>query len=670
MRRNRLLLSSSLVFAMAAAACSSDSDSPPGTTGTPDAGFDSGVSVIPDAGEEVPDLGPPDVGFAPCNYDKGGFLNRGCDEGFVCNLEMDPPQCVPGKSCQTNRDCDPCSDLISPEECGHGYPLTAWCDPSHGNVCVRSKAPCETCNSNAECGFTHPLFNSEQQECIDYPGGERFCSRPSTFGCPDGFQADADGRCFRAGGCAAEPVICPKNDDPIPDCQGTGQICDGETCPDTGGARCSTNDQPGALGICIGFCESNADCPPQLPVCNQRNGICITPCTKGTCPAGRTCHADGFCAAPCNDNSFCENDPRYGPDTYCNVPVQPPPRYFKTYHDPNSCQALGCERAVDCGGAGRVCDPSTSPPTCVDGCYTTEDCASGELCKDAPLPPDGQNYSREQCRAFETLSDENEAIIGACCNPGCLDRNFQCGLNEWCCGEPDSPYEQASTCLSITSTGGRQAQPGECFELVDGTSAAGRNQWCSSCEPAGFNGRSAADECSSDARGMVPGPDGMAGWSPGLNQDPNVNNGNPFRELEFCNNVSIMGAPPLVICGTSCNPNSADKYKGCPGGQSCEPIFAPCCQNADCGGLECAGADCGAMPAVAGRCQCGSNGVPSASCPNDYALIDRTVPFPRCVESGSEGNLFCLSAYNCVPRSITPIPNTPSGFNYPTACFQ
>lgn len=610
----------------------------------------------------VIDTGPGDAGFEPCIFDKGGLMNRGCDPGEVCNLAMDPPQCVPGKSCTNDVECQPCSDLQTPEACGHGYPLTAYCDDTHANVCVRSKAPCEPCETDRDCGFTHPLFGSQQQECVDYGNGERFCSRPSSDGCPDGFEANADNQCVRPAGCDPVPTICPPNPDPIPDCLGTGQICDGEECPNTGGALCSTNDQPGALGICIGFCQSNADCPPSLPICNQRNGICISGCAKGTCPAGQSCHLDGFCAAPCTDNSFCENDGRYGTESYCNTPAQPPPRYFKTYHDTNSCQRLGCERAVDCGGAGRVCDPSAVPPACVDGCFTIDDCAQGSVCKDAPPPLPGQAYNREQCRSFSDVPEDNESLIGTCCDPGCLDRNFECGLNQWCCAEPGSPYEDPASCLSITSTGGRQAQPGECFELVDDTSPAGVDQWCAQCTDAGVSGRSAADECSSMARGVVPGPDGP-GWTFGYNVDPAVNGGQPFRELEFCNTVA-MG---LAFCGTTCNPEADDK--GCPRSMQCTQIFAPCCQAADCGGLDCAGADCGAMNPVVGRCQCGENGIPSANCPTVYNLVDREVPFPRCVEGGLDGEMFCLMSNNCVPQSLSQDPTTISGLNYPTACL-
>ena len=629
------------MLGLANSACPSDSDGP-STPDMPDAGFESpDAASTPDSGPA--DMGTPDAGFEPCNYDKGGFMNRGCEEGEVCNLAMDPPQCVPGRSCMADIDCRDCSALQNPEECGHGYPLNAYCDTTHGNVCVRSKAPCEPCETDRDCGFTHPFSGGQQQECVLYEAtNERFCSRPSSGGCPDGFESNEDGQCVRPQGCDPVPVICPPNPDPIPDCAGTGQICDGDVCPDTGDARCSTNDQPGALGICIGFCTADADCPATLPICNTRNGICISGCTRGTCPAGQACHLDGFCAAPCEDNDACENDARYGPETYCNTgsPLQPPPRYFKTYHDPNSCQALGCERAVDCGGAGQVCDLTFDPPECVDGCFTSEDCRSGELCKDAPQPTPGTSYSREQCRAFPTLSDDNNTLIGTCCSPGCLDRNLQCGINEWCCGEPDSPYEDPTTCLSKTSTGGRQAQPGECFELVSATNAASVQQWCTPC--------TMSSECNMEMRIAIPGPDGVTpSWYPGFNVDPDgvFNGGAPFREIEVC----------LGLCSTTCSPEAEDS--GCPGRQVCEQIFGGCFSNEDCSGLTCVNANPNSNPPQPGQCQCGENGIISAACPSTYPVFpgaDQTVPFPRCVEAGPSGEMYCVVTNTCRPRD--PIP--------------
>ncbi len=649
MRRNRLLLRSSLLAALIALshlACSSG--------GGPNDRSDGGADA---------DAGTTDAGPEPCGFDKGGFTNRGCDPGFVCNLRMDPPQCVAGKACTTTEDCRVCSDLQNPEDCGHGYPLTAWCDPSHDSVCVRSKSPCEPCETAADCGFTHPVQGSLQHDCVDYGNGQRFCGRPSSIGCPLGFTANTDGQCVRAGteGCDAFPTVCPANTGQNPSCPVgvSDQICEGDRCSAGTGPRCGNNDVPGALGTCIDFCLSDSDCPSSAPVCNTRNGTCIEPCVPGFCAAGQVCHLDGLCAAACSNNGDCETDARYGPQSYCNTrsPAQLPPRYFKDYHDDNSCQRLGCERPVDCGGRGFVCDLGVAPPECVEGCLQDDDCPVGDVCKNAIAPAPGTSYSRQQCRDLPDVPNGNQTLIGTCCNPGCLDRNFDCGLNEWCCGEPGSPYEDESTCLTLTSLGSEQAEGGECFPMVSASSPAGNQQFCAACASPG-----SAAECSAPNR-VLPGPDGVTtGWYPGFNEDPTVNDGEPFRELEFCTVVSMNQA----VCSTTCNPTAPDD--GCPGRQACSARFAPCCQDSDCGDLDCIGADCGADQPIAGRCRCGTDGVASFACPTTYGLIDRSVPFPRCVEATAGGDLFCVVAYNCVPPLVSQDPTSESGTNYPLAC--
>src|SRR5687767_7501885 len=198
-------------------------------TGTADSG------MHPDA--DVTDAIPVDTGPGPCQRDQGGPDNRGCNPGEVCNLAMDPPMCVPGRACTMDSECNTCSDLVSPEDCGHGYHLTAWCDPEHGNVCTRSRAPCEPCTDNADCGRVHPIFGGTNQ-CLDYDG-EMFCGRPCAQGCPDGFQCDGPtNQCKRLAGCAEDPVICELDPAGGAGCgrMSPSQICPGETCEGTGGA--------------------------------------------------------------------------------------------------------------------------------------------------------------------------------------------------------------------------------------------------------------------------------------------------------------------------------------------------------------------------------------------------------------------------------------------------
>ncbi len=640
--RLKTLLSLVLPGALAVmtAACTDD-------TSNTDAGTaDSAIADVgpPDTGA-IPDAGFPDAEEPlPCQRDQGGEANRGCEPGFVCNLKMDPPQCVQGTACTADTDCNSCSQSNNPTDCGHGYKLAAFCDANHGNVCVRSRTPCEPCETDRDCGYMDPNLGlggpNNPNKCLEYEaGGPKFCGRPcSPLGCPDGFICDSnDNQCRRADGCAAEPVFCPAADNPGQGCPGREQICPGVECPDTGGARCTANDAPGNLGLCIGSCKQNSECPPDRPICNPDNGICVVGCTKDSCPPPKVCHVDGRCGNPCENDDDCTMNSRYGPDTYCNLPGRPPPRIYKGgYRDENSCAPLGCEQPIDCPSAGRVCDPTLAPPACVEGCYTTEDdCVSGFVCKSGPQG----SYDRRGCRALPEKTDKEE--IGVCCNPGCFDRNLSCNINEFCCAEPGSPYEDEGSCLNLTDTSTVMAEAGQCFQMPV------RQPWCAACM--------SSDDCSS-------------GWTAGFNVDPTgaINGGLPFQEQEFCFQIA-MG---VNQCSVTCNPEAADN--ACPRGWVCGPITPGCLQDADCGaaGLTCIGADTAAMPPRPGRCKCGENGMEQVQCPTAYGGPGAglgTVENPRCLDLDKDGEMYCTAAFNC--NGPAPRVDMMTGTNiYPATC--
>ncbi len=654
------LLPLALTFVFAAApGCKNDKDGKADSgvtdTGTPDTG------EVPDTGEGPEDAMVVDTGPGPCQHDQGGPDNRGCDPGEVCNLSMDPPQCVPGHACTTDNDCNVCSDLVNPQECGHGYHLTAWCDPNHGNVCTRSRAPCEPCETDSDCGRSHPITGG-MNTCVEYAGGEKFCGRPCSQGCPAGFSCNQEGACFRPQGCAEDPVICPRDPDDGAGCgrMPPAQICPGVECGIPGQSpapACATNDQPGALGICIGFCDSNDDCTdPGLPICNQRNGICIAGCTKGSCPANQVCHSDGFCDAPCTADSDCTDNPRYGPNTYCNLPpppVRPPPRYYKGgaqgYRDDNACAPLGCERKTDCAVAGIVCDKTQLPPACVPGCYEGNDCRAGEACKRGEI---GRQYSEQECRALETKPD-GEGEIGTCCDPGCQDNALDCGFNQFCCGEDKDPatpepYEDPATCLPRTATVATQALAGECFDM-------GTNPWCRVCMD--------NDTCN------MP----RSGWTSGYNDVDGSGPGGLVNEQEFCQGIDPMG--PAAICTVTCNPDLfLAGVHTCPRLWTCSPLLIPCFQDADCNGLSCIGANPGMN--IPGACRCGENGAATAVCPTTGLAGD--VDAPRCIERGTQalqgppgsadGEFYCVMAFNCLPPFLRVVDPNTGATNYPAAC--
>lgn len=637
--RFKRVLAPGLIALTALAAACSDSDDPA------DAGVgpaDTGVDIDIDMG--TPDLGPPDLGPPPpCLWDQGGEAARGCPDGFVCNVESG--ECVSGKPCTGNADCNACSALGAPEDCGHGYPVTAWCDPTHGNVCTRSRAPCEPCSTDSDCGLVESLLrtgtdeqpnaNTDVNRCLDYPDGNKYCGRPNTIGCPFGFQENIDsGQCEREQGCAEEPVFCPRSPTPGQGCPGREQICPGTTCPDTGGAQCATNNLPGSIGLCIGFCETNADCPPDRPVCNPNNGVCGAGCTIGSCPSPLVCHVDGFCEQPCATDDDCtmqtaNNSKVYGTDmeVYCNIPGRSEaPRLYKGpgivngYRDDFSCAPLGCEEPVDCPEVGKVCDPTLSPPDCVDGCFTTEDdCALGFLCKSGPQG----SYNREACRALPDKTSETE--IGVCCDPGCLNRNLDCDLNQFCCAEPGSPFEDGDACPTLTNSSTVAAEPGECFDLI-------LPPFC-----------------------VIPDMDNPCdtgtSWLQGWNSDSDVMGGVPFKEQEFAFAVAV-GMQQVPVCGVTCNPSNLDN--ACPRGWNCNPLTPGCLQDADCAtaGLTCEGEDTSTNPPTPGRCKCGEDGVANITCPVAFGGPGAnfgTIENPRCrdPELDDIGDMYCVAAYNC-----------------------
>ena len=633
---------SSLValLAFAAVAGCSDSDTPdagPVDTGPPDMGVDMGM----------PDLGPPDMGAPPepCLYDQGGPENRGCDPGQVCNIETG--ECVDGVACTSNADCNACSALQDPADCGHGFPVTAWCDTNHGSVCTRSRTACEPCQTDDDCGLVDAILRRSSDpdnpdpsfdvnRCLDYGDGERFCGRPNTLGCPIGFEEDTEtGQCLRLDGCAADPVFCPRSDTPGEGCPGRAQICPGEVCPETNGALCVTNNLPGQVGICFGACQTNADCPPDRPICNPNNGICGAGCTKDSCGGNLVCHMDGFCAPPCVTDMDCSertaaNDRIYGTsdEVYCNLPGRQAPRIFKgglgqeAYRDEASCAPLGCERPIDCPNAGFVCDPDGFPhPECVRGCFEAEDdCLSGEVCKRG-LPD--VNYSREDCRALADV-DEDGGEIGICCFPGCTDRVLQCDLNQFCCAEAGSPFADGDACPTLTQSSTIAAGPGECFDLIN-------PPFCKIL--------------------TMDDPTCDSGWTFGFNSDPDVMGGVPFQEQEFAFGVAV-GMMAVPVCGVTCDPEAPDN--GCPRGWNCNAVRPGCFQDADCGasGLTCVGADTAADPPIPGDCKCGEDGQVAVACPTAYGGPGSdlgTVNWPRCrdPEGDSFGDMFCTAAYNC-----------------------
>lgn len=694
-----------LPLTLAGLACS-DND-PPLPTVPMDAGVPEDLGVpdlgIEDAGFDAgtPDFGPP----PPCLFDQGGPENRGCEPGFVCNLRTG--ECVEGTPCDEDRMCNACSSIRSDNQidCGHGYAVTAWCDMSHGvdgrGVCARSRAPCEPCQTDADCGYLDFFSRSNRvrldevdaNRCLAYDDGNSYCGRPARgdLTCPLGFVTDSvTGQCRRPNGCPAEPAFCPETSDPDQTCNRTGQICAGDLCESTATARCATNEWPGGTGVCLDYCRSNADCPVDAPFCNVRNGLCGIGCDPGSCTGGEVCHMDGRCAPRCETDDDCrmstsQNMRVYGEDSYCNIRGRSAPALYKgpgsgrpldQVRDEFSCAPLGCEINTDCRG-DEVCNPLAEPyPACEFGCFVDDDCPNTSFICKLGLPD--VTYVRGACRDLPNIGPGD---VGICCDPGCNSRALNCDGSQFCCGQANSPYEDPMDCLFATNSSTVPADIGLCFDMPV-------NPFCTAADLVAFTDGT--------------GPLCASRWDAGLAMDPEIPGGR-FREQEFvfpvtypnmpgcmsqedcatdklCVNFGMAGAfCATPMCGVTCDPDNADP--GCPSGWGCEALFVGCAADSDCGGLPCVGANPDMN--MLGRCQCGENGAVSTACPstlsvNPLSLGTRLEPGPapverpRCRDPERDpiGPMFCVAAYNCRgPGAQDAVPN-PDRDNlvYPPEC--
>lgn len=441
------------------------------------------VDLPPDP--RTPDASVPDAAVdagpqIPCLFDQDSPEGPGCPLGQVCNLKT--LRCETGRLCERDQDCLICSSAASAgddgelvDACHHGFAVTSWCDLRHHpddgiGICTRTRSPCERCLVDEDCGrLNDGLANPRgfgddplQVRCVDYgqerdptsdpDPSQRFCTRPCNpfntpaFPCPNGFacvgSSVTDGRCVQGRlQCDRNPVYCPAS----AESGGLVQISPPERCPE--GGTCETNDRPGATGLCLGECETDADClEPDRPICNRGNGLCIPGCGETpACVGGeqpQSCHPlVGGCDLACFDptdlskntpeeaDRFCEE--RYGDDfgeVYCNMPGRDGSdgRYYKNYHDPYACVRLGCEVSLDgrtrseCG-VNSFCNLAAPDfPRCQPGCRHASsdtrlgDCSPGLSCR---AGEDGVSYSPEQCAELEPFVPpaDDPAAHGICC---------------------------------------------------------------------------------------------------------------------------------------------------------------------------------------------------------------------------------------------------------------
>ncbi len=258
-----------------------------------------------------------------------------------------------------------------------------------------------------------------------------------------------------------------------------------------------------------------------------------------------------------------------------------------------------------------LCDPhyECREPGCCDRCRESNcgaEKAAVAACQ-APL-----NAGSEYCAMNCLYPDE---VPSPCCH-----RESQCSNNEWCCGEPHSPFSDPATCGVSTPTG-TPATTGQCFSIAPGS------QFCQRC--------TSIFDC---------------------NTKPTAS------DVNLC--VAISST--ISLCSVPCTPPPAQDT-GCPAGWNCEPAPAPCLQDADCNapGIVCVGQDTRINPPQFGRCRCGENGVPTIQCASAFPQLP---PIPlnnvTCKSVASSSDLFCIATYACVPPPLHP------ASNYPLDCLE
>ncbi|MEM1024142.1 MAG: hypothetical protein AAGD10_05730 [Myxococcota bacterium] len=409
----------------------------------------------PQAGDAgSPDQGPPEPSI-PCSFDQGSVEAGACPNGLVCDvLER---RCVPGTACVSDADCEACRS----EGCGHGLALEAWCDFDHGaeegvGICTRSRAPCERCREGqGDCGRVAlipggPFYPAECAEV----GDGFYCTRPcfEAIDCSTGFVPfrcldvgpDFPGRCERRLGCPAAVDFCPLAEEAEPPRQiGALQPCEA--------GRCETSQWDGTLGICLGDCGEDADCPladgdPNETICQLRSGLCERPCEVGECTGPgeppQVCQEDGRCGLPCwipgedaPDVSAAVLDQRCrdrGLGARCNVPPPSPGQPRRESYEglpllvdreDFACVPRGCWRNEDCWasfGEGRpICDLAhpigegeESFAVCVAGCQSLSDCAADESCR---IGATDERPSLAECGGLFDLDPNRPEAVGICC---------------------------------------------------------------------------------------------------------------------------------------------------------------------------------------------------------------------------------------------------------------
>lgn len=366
--RFRWLAVASLMFALGAAGCSSDTtpdlEQNPGEDGTeplpggPDDGNGNGN------GNGTGGSGLPTVPTTPPV--PGCRIDDDCSNGFRCDDTT--KTCIAAKSCTSDANCQYFID--GAEYCEGTECRCAVATGETTGYCHRRRAPCEECTTDSQCG-TGANFEA-QGACRALSGdtsGKKYCLQQQVGPtCECGFVPDGTEGFCRPASNTCSGTGCTANSD----C-GLGQVCNVAACLCEQSCRWNfqtkKTDPACADGMTCWVDGPNLD--PQSKTYGQ--GRCRAPCTSdGQCTDPNT----NLFASPdlvCAPEELADGGPtpnRCRPDGECmdsfECPEQPLGAIYKGYCDR---EARTCE--LDC----RVgIDPVTGFPY--------QDCRDGYGCQD------------------------------------------------------------------------------------------------------------------------------------------------------------------------------------------------------------------------------------------------------------------------------------------------
>ncbi|KAK0404292.1 hypothetical protein QR680_017384 [Steinernema hermaphroditum] len=419
------------------------------------------------------------------------FANRNCTtKGFIwideigqckqviapgsgpCSHSMQCSAAHPGARCYLQKCvCPPeapnAVDGTCGRNCTHGFTFSAV-----AGDCIPTARPGESCTYSAQCHALHAGTVCERNRCRCPNGGVFSGSRCSTA-CPAGYMHTSAGLCQP--GCRQDQLEhggeCLNRAAPGERCSVPGQCSGGSFCLN-GVCRCSLNQRPDSVGICVAVTSYPAEscsrgeecsggsmcidgscrCPPGTRLVAKK---CITPMTVlpdsecsvfAECGFGSKC-VDGRCVCEpplLNVDGRCRTAPEVAPGSACRPGLE------------------RCSGGSICTGGRCVCPLGA---TLRDGrCIAVEEVSPGAPCSDDSTRCSGGAVCIDgECRCPTHLV----IVAGRCAAPSLSLVSMHCFNDNMCAPQAFCSPNQICQCrpplrnISGTCRVVQKARPGE-----------------------------------------------------------------------------------------------------------------------------------------------------------------------------------------------------------------